>query len=66
MLGFESFIGWISLEDIGSSSIGCAVYSRRLNNNGLKRLQIDIYICIHSKALWNKLRSHDVIFLSDT
>ncbi|KAM3174615.1 hypothetical protein ACTXT7_010180 [Hymenolepis weldensis] len=30
------------------------------NNDGLKRLHTGICICIHSKALWNKLRSHDM------
>ncbi|KAM3186013.1 hypothetical protein ACTXT7_005225 [Hymenolepis weldensis] len=52
--GFESFVGWsqIMLKDMGSSSIGYSVYSRRLNNNGLKILHIGI--CIDSKALWKK------------
>ncbi|KAM3182453.1 hypothetical protein ACTXT7_012351 [Hymenolepis weldensis] len=41
----------------GSSSIGYAVYPRRLNNNGLKSPHIGICIRIDSKAMW---RSHDV------
>ncbi|KAM3186334.1 hypothetical protein ACTXT7_004508 [Hymenolepis weldensis] len=65
ILAFENFMGWsqILLEDIGgSSSIGYAVYPKRLNNNGLKSLHIGDCIYIDSKALWKKCGSHDVLF----
>ncbi|VDL64593.1 unnamed protein product [Hymenolepis diminuta] len=46
------------LEGIGSFSIGCTVYSRDFEGNGL--IGLPIGIGIGSKVLWKTWRSHDV------
>ncbi|VUZ55957.1 unnamed protein product [Hymenolepis diminuta] len=50
----------ISLEDTGPLSIPHTLYSRPLNNNGVKSPHIGICICIHTKVLWKQFRSRDV------